>query len=45
MLTRENLRVVWPGHGLSPKYYEMLLGRRVKGDLALGTALAWSDLE
>jgi N-acetylneuraminate synthase len=43
VLTRENLRVVRPGHGLPPKYYEMLLGRRVKRDLAMGTAMAWDD--
>lgn len=41
VLTRENLRVVRPGHGLPPKYYEMLLGRRVNRDLAMGTAMGW----
>jgi N-acetylneuraminate synthase len=44
VLTRENLRVVRPGHGLAPKYYEMLLGRRVKRDLAMGAPMDWSYL-
>lgn len=44
VLTRMNLRVIRPGRGLSPKYYETLLGQRVKRDLAKGTAMAWDFL-
>jgi N-acetylneuraminate synthase len=40
-LTPENLRIVRPGYGLAPKYYETLLGRRVNRDLSRGTAMAW----
>lgn len=40
-LTHENLRIVRPGLGLAPKHYEVLLGRRVNRDLAMGTAMAW----
>mgnify|MGYP002628340584 CR=1 FL=1 len=43
-LTRENMRCVRPGLGLPPKFYETLLGRRVKTDLKKGTALDWSLL-
>ncbi|QVL50167.1 MAG: pseudaminic acid synthase [Thiocapsa sp.] len=43
-LTPENLRVIRPGFGLEPKYYETLLGRRVNRDLAMGTAMAWEYL-
>ncbi len=41
ILTRENLRCVRPGLGLPPKYYEMLLGRRVNRDLPKGTPMHW----
>ncbi|QQR81413.1 MAG: pseudaminic acid synthase [Deltaproteobacteria bacterium] len=41
-LTRENLRCVRPGMGLSPKYFEILLGRRVNQDIKKGTPMQWS---
>jgi N-acetylneuraminate synthase len=39
-----NMRRIRPGFGLAPKYYELLLGRRVRQDLAKGTALSWDLL-
>lgn len=44
VLTVQNLRRIRPGHGLEPKYYEMLLGRRINRDLAKGTPMAWEFL-
>ncbi len=44
MLTSENLRCVRPGLGLPPKYYEMLLGRRVNRDVKKGTPMGWELL-
>lgn len=44
VLTPENVRVVRPGMGLAPKYYEFILGKRIKQDAALGTALNWDLL-
>jgi pseudaminic acid synthase len=44
LLTRENLRCVRPGMGLPPKYYEMLLGRRVNQDVKMGTPMQWGLL-
>ena len=41
MLTLENLRCVRPGMGLSPKYYDMLLGRRINRDAKKGTPMKW----
>ncbi len=41
VLTRENLRCVRPGLGLAPKYYEVLLGRRVNQDVTKGTPMGW----
>jgi N-acetylneuraminate synthase len=39
--TPENLRAIRPGHGLSPRYYELLLGRSVGRDVKRGTAVTW----
>lgn len=44
VLTRENLRVVRPGYGLPPKYYELLLGKKVNRDVKRGTPVNWDML-
>lgn len=41
-LTPENLRIIRPGMGLEPKFYDVLLGRKVNQDLKKGTAVTWS---
>jgi len=43
-LTPENLRIVRPGMGLAPKYYEILLGRKVNQNVKKGVPLDWSIL-
>jgi len=43
-LTRENLRCIRPGMGLPPKYYDMLLGRRVNKDVSKGAPMSWDLL-
>jgi pseudaminic acid synthase len=42
--TTRNLRVVRPGNGLHPRFYEQLLGKRVVRDVLKGTAVDWSLL-
>lgn len=42
--TQQNLRIVRPGRGLHPRFYEQLLGRRASGDIAKGTPMDWSLL-
>ncbi len=44
VLTPEAVRAIRPGLGLAPKYLEAVLGRRVRGDVARGTALTWELL-
>jgi pseudaminic acid synthase len=44
VLTRDNLRIIRPGLGLAPKYFDTLLGRRVNQDLSMGTAMRWDYL-
>lgn len=41
VFTSENLRSLRPGRGLSPKYYEALLGKRVTRAVARGTPASW----
>jgi len=41
VLTKENLRIVRPGLGLAPKYYDVLLGRKVSHDVKKGSAVRW----
>lgn len=41
VLTPANMRCVRPGLGLPPKYYDILLGRRVTRDVKSGTPLTW----
>lgn len=43
-LTRENMRVIRPGNGLPPKYFDILLGHRVSRDVRRGTAISWDLL-
>ena len=44
-LTKENFRIIRPGKGLAPKYYDELLGRKVNQKLKKGTALTWGLLK
>jgi N-acetylneuraminate synthase len=43
-LTAENLRIVRPGHGLEPKFWELVLGKKARCDLEPGTPLSWQHL-
>ncbi|TPG63728.1 pseudaminic acid synthase [Hymenobacter nivis] len=42
--TAENLRIIRPGDGLLPRYWDVVLGRRAVRDLRPGTPLAWDAL-
>lgn len=41
VLDSDSLRRVRPGNGLSPKFYNLLLGKRVKKTVLKGTPLSW----
>ncbi|MBL8370328.1 MAG: pseudaminic acid synthase [Burkholderiaceae bacterium] len=41
LLTSENIRIVRPGFGIAPKYFDLLVGRRVNKDLPKGTPMSW----
>jgi pseudaminic acid synthase len=40
-LTKDNIRVIRPGLGLQPKYYDELLTKRAKQKIKAGTPLTW----
>lgn len=42
--TTENLRVIRPGDGMQPKYYETILGKKASQDIKAGTPLTWEVL-
>jgi pseudaminic acid synthase len=44
VLTKENIRVIRPGYGLEPKYYDLFLGKQINRDLKIGTPLSWDQL-
>lgn len=44
LISPENVRSVRPGYGLSPKYYQGLLGRAVKMDVTFGTPVTMDKI-
>jgi len=45
VLTEKNLRIIRPGLGLPPKYFETLLGRKVNQDIKKGTPIKWKMIK
>lgn len=41
VLTRSNLRTIRPGFGLPPKFYDQLIGRKVRKAVKRGTPMSW----
>ena len=44
ILTEDNLRIIRPALGLEPKYFDIVLGRKVKSNIKKGTPLSWNLL-
>lgn len=42
--TKENIKVIRPGYGLAPKYYEQILNTAAKRDLKKGHPLSFNEL-
>ena len=45
VLTVKNLRVVRPGFGLHPRFYQSLLGKRARNNIEKGTPVVWELIE
>lgn len=41
LLSEKNVKIIRPGNGLAPKYYNTLLGKKVKQDLKQGMPISW----
>ena len=44
ILTANNTKIVRPGYGLAPKYYELIIGSRATKDIDYGEAIKWEHL-
>lgn len=44
LISASNIRVIRPALGLAPKFYDQVIGKKVKKDLKAGTPLTWDDL-
>ncbi|KAB2876788.1 MAG: pseudaminic acid synthase [Ideonella sp.] len=44
VLSEATLRIVRPGFGMAPKYYDTMLGKRINRDAPAGTPLTWDLL-
>jgi pseudaminic acid synthase len=44
-LAPDNVRSIRPGHGLHTRYFDRILGRKVRRDLKKGTPLDWDMIE
>lgn len=42
LFTTENLRIIRPGNGLPPRFYNMLLGKKINMDAPRGTPVSWN---
>ena len=45
VFTEKNLRRIRPGMGLSPKYYDIILGKKANCSITRGTAVQWDLIE
>ena len=45
IFTEDNVRSIRPNFGLHTMYYEDILGKKAKKDIAKGTPLAWNQIE
>ncbi len=45
IITGQDIRRIRPGYGLAPKYFDGLIGRRVKSSVKRGTPVRWELLD
>ena len=43
-LSPENIRIIRPGYGIAPKYYDTIVGATVRRDVKRGTPVSWDVL-
>lgn len=45
VISKENMKSIRPGHGISPKYYNDILGKKVTRNIEKGTPVSWEDIK
>lgn len=45
LITPEVIKSVRPGYGISPKYFDVLIGKRLRESVAYGTPTRWAQFE
>ena len=45
VISKQHIKRIRPGHGLAPKYFEQLLGKRVRENVNRGTAVRWELID
>ena len=45
VLNEQNLRIIRPGLGLPPKYFDILLGRKVNNNFKKGPPISWDIIQ
>ncbi|MEC1290661.1 pseudaminic acid synthase [Bacillus mojavensis] len=44
IFTKENIKVIRPGYGLEPKYFDVIIGKTATKHLSAGTPLRWDSI-
>lgn len=44
-ITSQNVRIIRPGHGLPPRDFDRLIGRRARIAISYGTAISWDIID
>ena len=44
VINADNIRIIRPGAGLKPKYFDLVIGKKVKKALKKGSPLSWDDV-
>ena len=45
IISESSIRIIRPGYGLAPKFYNKLIGKRVNSDVIKGTATSWRIID
>ena len=45
LITQNSIKRIRPGFGLPPKYFDFLIGKKVKHDVSRGDAVNWGSIE
>jgi pseudaminic acid synthase len=44
VISEDNIRIIRPGYGLEPRYFEVIIGKQFTKKIPRGTALCWDHL-